>query len=74
MIGTLIEQAGMTQAEVGALIGCTQSAVSNKISGRRPWAVEELVTLRAELSRRLGREISFDDLFPASTPTEEPAA
>lgn len=75
MLADLFEEADLKQAEIGALIGCTQSAVSNKLAGRRPWAVDELLALRPELARRLGRDVSLDEMVhPAESTTQENVA
>jgi transcriptional regulator with XRE-family HTH domain len=62
----LMKEAGMGQEEAGDAMGCSASAVSHKLAGRRPIRISEAHALRARISEKLGRSVSLDELFPAS--------
>lgn len=63
---TLMKEAGVGQEEAGDAMGCSASAVSHKLAGRRPIRITEAHALRAHLAAKLGRPISLDELFPAA--------
>ena len=44
-VHSLMWQNGITQAQVGRLLGIDQSAVSRKLRGKTPWKVSELVAV-----------------------------
>jgi predicted transcriptional regulator len=55
----------ITQSELGAAIGYEQAAISRKLSGSRNWRLFEIRKVLAYLSERLGRLVSFDEVFGA---------
>lgn len=75
-VNALIEEAGLTPAEIGAWMGLDPTAIYHKIAGRRRWSVADLQSLRVLLSERLGRPVSLDEMAAdpdaPSTPTTEP--
>lgn len=75
-VNALIEEAGLTPAEIGARMGLDPTAIYHKIAGRRRWSVADLQSLRVLLSERLGRPVSLDEMAAdpdaPSTPTTEP--
>lgn len=59
----LLQQAGLTQAELGQSLGVTQSAVSRKLSGERAWSQRDVGAVLVLLSRRLGRKVTYEMVF-----------
>lgn len=53
----------ITRVEVAAALGIDPSAVSRKVSGERPWKLDEIQGLLAFLSGRVGRKVTYDELF-----------
>jgi transcriptional regulator with XRE-family HTH domain len=64
----LVEESGLTLAEIGEALGISESAVCNKLAGRRRWALHEVDRLLALLSRKLGRRISYEKAFYTPEP------
>lgn len=62
-LASLIGQIDASRDEVGAVIGTTGSAVSHKLSGRRPWKRAEIDAVLALLSARLGRRVTYEEAF-----------
>lgn len=75
---------GITQAELGEALGVQRAAISKKLGGSRNWKLGEVQEVLAFLSRRLGRQVTFDEVFadsdwshdaePAAAPAEEVVA
>jgi transcriptional regulator with XRE-family HTH domain len=71
-INTLMDEAGLSQADVAVLLRRDPSTVSRKLSGERPITIAEANEILDVLSQRLGRRITFEESFGADllAPTE----
>lgn len=54
---------GVTQTDLGAVLGCDPSAISHKLAGRRPWFRDEITTVLRYLRDRTGEPVTFEQLF-----------
>lgn len=54
-IKAAIDEAGLIQAEVAAVLGVSEATASRLFAGVRDFTDKELTALLAELQRRLGR-------------------
>lgn len=70
-IETVLDEAGLTQEQVGQALGLTGSAINHKLAGRRPWKQDEVSSLLALLSERLNRAVTYESLFPAAVVEEQ---
>lgn len=61
----LVKKAGLTQEEIGEALGVTQSSVCRKLAGTRPWSQQEVAAILALLSKRLGRRVTYEQVFGA---------
>lgn len=68
-----LDDNGFTRAELAAALKLDPSAVSRKVLGDRDWRLDEVEALRAYVSKKLGRRVSWDDLLDRS-PTPGAAA
>lgn len=57
---------GVTRAEIASVLGLDPSTVSRKSAGSRYWKHTEIVELLAYLTTRLGRQVTFEELFTSS--------
>jgi transcriptional regulator with XRE-family HTH domain len=74
-LGELLEANGVQQVEVAKGIGRTKAFVSRLLSGETGASQGTIAALLAFLSRRLGRPVTYEELFggPAADPLVEPA-
>jgi predicted transcriptional regulator len=56
----------ITQPDLADALGLDQSTVSKKVTGSRPWKLDELRRLRTFLRKR-GLTLSYDQLIDAIT-------
>ncbi len=56
---------GITQAELGEALGVTGATISRKLAGLRNWKLAEVQAALAWLAKRLGRPVSYDEVFGA---------
>ena len=54
---------GITQGEIANALGMTQAAVSRKLAGLRNWRLVEVQVVLGWLTTRLGRPVSYDEVF-----------
>jgi len=54
---------GLTQSDVAVHLGVDRSAVSRKVAGDRPWKQSEIEALMALATQRLGRRVTYEELF-----------
>jgi transcriptional regulator with XRE-family HTH domain len=59
----LVKKHGITQEELGQVIGVSASAVSHKLAGRRPWFQDEVNKILPFLTGRLGRPVTYEEIF-----------
>jgi DNA-directed RNA polymerase specialized sigma54-like protein len=55
----------ITRTEIAADLGQSTSNVSRKIRGTVPFTSWELIDLRCFLSRRVGRDVAWDEILDA---------
>ena len=70
----------ITQTEIAEDLGLDSSSVSRKVGGERQWKLNEIQAVIIFLSRRLGRPVTYEELFgstvaaaPEAEPVQEPA-
>jgi hypothetical protein len=59
---------GITQTEVAGWLGMEPSAVSRKLARLRRWTEDEIKTVLARTSERLGRAVTFEEAFGEPLP------
>jgi len=57
------EDNGFTQTEVAGWFGVEPSTISRKLNGSRRWTEDEIKVLLTRASKRLGRAITFEEMF-----------
>lgn len=57
---------GISQTELGEALGLQRAAVSRKLAGLRNWKLGEVQEALAFFTRRLGRTVTFDEVFADS--------
>lgn len=53
----------ITQAELAEALGVTGATISRKLAGLRNWKLVEVQVVLGWLSGRLGRPVSYDEVF-----------
>ena len=59
----LLASSAITKVEIARALELDPSTVSRKLSGKRSLKLEEVQALLADLSRRLERPVSYEELF-----------
>lgn len=59
---TLIEKAGLRQADVARLLNLSPATVSRMFDGHRELTLSEAKTLADDIATRTGEPVSLDDL------------
>jgi len=62
-IGSFLDSHRVTQTDVAEALGLDPSTINRKVSGERPWKLDEFQALIAFLSKRLDRVVTYDDLM-----------
>lgn len=53
----------ISQTELASALGVTGATINRKIRGVRKWSLGEVHAALSFFSRRLGRPVSFDEVF-----------
>ena len=56
-------QCGLSQREIGAVLGITAQAYSAKENGRTVFTADDMTKIRDVLSEKLGYTLTIDELF-----------
>jgi transcriptional regulator with XRE-family HTH domain len=63
----------LTQAKLGAILGCSQTTVSKKVHGERPWFASELLDVAKALNTHVTALLpELDDIEPDGSPAAIP--
>jgi transcriptional regulator with XRE-family HTH domain len=63
MIDAFTSANDISRQEIADLLGITRQGVGLKVRGERPWKSDEINTLLAFLTKRLGREVTYEEVF-----------
>ncbi len=63
MLKLVLEKTRIRQREIAQCLGITDGAVSSKMSGRRPWSLEQARLVTAFLNEETGHTYSVEQLF-----------
>ena len=58
-----LDSQGITQTELGEALGMSGAAVSRKLAGLRHWKLAEVRRALEFLSGRLGRVVTYEEVF-----------
>jgi hypothetical protein len=71
----VLEEGKVSKVELARALRLDPSAVSRKIAGKRGWKLPEVHLLLRYLARRIGREVTYEELFdPELAKTRKGAA
>ncbi len=61
---------GISQTEVASWFGVESSTISRKLSRARRWTEDEIKTVLARASEKLGRRVTFEEAFGGASTTQ----
>ena len=67
-LDAFLDENRVTRAEIAGHLGLDPSGISRKVLGGRPWKLHEIQSLLAFLTERLGRKVTYDELFGEPDP------